>query len=190
MNIDFDVDIDMADRDKLLELIQHTPASIKRGIEFEKHNTGVYVQPIPMFPLKGFSTIDHKEAEAVGYFKLDVLNNHIYNGVKSEQHLDKLLATEPMWELFEHKEIVDQLFHISKHHDIVKQHLPNSVEDLAMILALIRPGKRHLVGNTWEVISKEVWEQTDGYFFKRSHAIGYATAIIVQLNLILEQLGK
>ena len=190
MKIDFDVDIDMADRDKLLELIEHTPASIKRGIEFEKHNTGVYVQPIPMFPLKGFSTIDHKEAEEVGYFKLDVLNNHIYNGVKSEQHLDKLLATEPMWESFEHKEIVDQLFHISKHHDIVKQHLPNSVEDLAMILALIRPGKRHLVGNTWEVISNEVWEQTDGYFFKRSHAIGYATAIIVQLNLILEQLGK
>ena len=95
-----------------------------------------------------------------------------------------------MWELFEHKEIVDQLFHINKHYEIVKQHLPNSVEDLAIILALIRPGKRYLVGNSWEVISQEVWEQTDGYFFKRSHAIGYATAIIVQLNLIIEQLGK
>jgi hypothetical protein len=189
MKIDFDVDIDMADRNTLLELIEHTPASIKRGIDYEKHNTGVYVQPIPMFPLKGFSTIDHKEAEAIGYFKLDVLNNHIYNGVKSEEHLDKLLATTPMWELFEHKEIVSQLFHINKHYDIVKQHLPNSIEDLAMILALIRPGKRHLVGNSWEVISSEVWEQTDGYFFKRSHAIGYATAIVVQLNLIIEQLG-
>ena len=119
-----------------------------------------------------------------------MLNNHIYNDVKNEEHLDKLLATEPMWELFEHKEIVDQLFHINKHYEIVKQHLPNSVEDLAIILALIRPGKRYLVGNSWEVISQEVWEQTDGYFFKRSHAIGYATAIIVQLNLIIEQLGK
>jgi DNA polymerase III alpha subunit len=117
------------------------------------------------------------------------LNNHIYKGVKSEEHLDKLLATEPMWELFEHKEIVDQLFHINKHYEIVKQHLPKSVEDLAIILALIRPGKRHLVGNSWEVILSEVWEQTDSYFFKRSHAIGYATAIIVQLNLIIEQLG-
>jgi len=188
MKIDFDVDIDMADRDKLLELIEHTPASIKRGVDYDKHNTGVYLQPIPMFPLEGFSTIDHKDAEATGYFKLDVLNNHIYSGVKSEKHLDELLATDPMWELFEHKEIVEQLFHINKHYEIVKQHLPKSIEDLAIILALIRPGKRHLVGNSWDIISKEVWEQTDGYYFKRSHAIGYATAIVVQLNLIIEQL--
>ena len=187
MKIDFDVDIDMADRDKLLQLIEHIPASIKREGEFEKHNTGVYIQPIPMFPLEGFSTIDYKDAEDLGYFKLDVLNTNIYKDIKNEAHLDKLLATEPMWELFGHKEIVDQLFHISNHYDIVQQHLPNSIEQLAMILAMIRPGKRHLVGNTWEIIEKEVWQETDGYFFKRSHAIGYATAIVVQLNGIIEQ---
>jgi len=188
MKINFDVDIDMADRDKFLKLVEHVPASIKRDGEFEKHNTGVYFQPIPNFPVEGYSTIDHKEAEELGYFKVDFLNNHVYEGIKDETHLDKLLNTEPMWELFGHKEIVEQLFHINNHFEIVQQHLPTTIEQLAMILAMIRPGKRHLVGNSWEIIEKEVWQETDGYFFKRSHAIGYATAIVVQLNAIIEQL--
>ena len=89
--------------------------------------------------------------------------------------------------LFEHKEIVEQLFHIGNHFEIIKQHPPKSVEQLAMILAMIRPGKRYLVGNTWEVIEKEVWEKTDDYFFKKSHAIGYALVIIVQLNLLVDK---
>ena len=55
-----------------------------------------------------------------------------------------------------------------------------------MILAMIRPGKRYLVGKSWEQIEKEVWVKTDEYFFKHSHAIGYALAIVVQLNLICE----
>ena len=52
---------------------------------------------------------------------------------------------------------------------------------------MIRPGKRYLVGNSWEVIEKEVWEKTDDYFFKRSHAIGYAMVILVQLNLLVDK---
>ena len=186
MKINFDVDIDMADRDKFLKLVEHIPASIKRDGEFEKHNTGVYFQPIPNFPIEGYSTIDHKEAEELGYFKVDFLNNHVYEGIKDEAHLDKLLNTEPMWELFGHKEIVEHLFHVGNHFEIIQQHLPNNIEQLAMILAMIRPGKRYLVGNDWSVIEKEVWKKTEDYFFKRSHAIGYATLIIVQLNLIVE----
>ena len=188
MKIDFDVDIDMANRDDLLRLINHTPASICKDSNYNKHNTGVYLQNIPFFPVEGFSTIDHKQAEEDGWFKLDVLNNSIYKDVKDEAHLDRLLATEPMWELFEHKEVVEQLFHISNHYEIIKQHLPTSLEQLAMILAIIRPGKRHLVGKSWEQIEADVWTKpTDNsYFFKKSHSYGYALAIIVQLNLICE----
>ena len=187
MKINFDVDIDMADRDKFLELVDHIPASIKREDSFEKHNTGVYFQPIPSFPLEEYSTIDHKEAEDLGYFKVDFLNNNVYADIKNEAHLDRLLEQEPMWELLEHKEIVEKLFHIGNHYDIIKQHLPKTVEQLAMILAMIRPGKRYLVGNSWEVIEKEVWQKTDDYFFKRSHAIGYAMVILVQLNLLVDK---
>ena len=188
MKFDFDVDIDMANRDDFLKLVNHTPASIEKDGNFTKHNTGVYFQNAPKFPLQGYSTIDHKEAEQQGWFKVDFLNNHIYTGIKDEVHLDKLIATEPMWELFEHKEVVEQFFHISNHYDIVKQHPPTSLEQLAMILAIIRPGKRHLVGKSWEQIEADVWVKPndDSYFFKKSHSYGYALAIIVQLNLICE----
>ena len=54
-----------------------------------------------------------------------------------------------------------------------------------MILAMIRP-KRYPVGNSWEVIEKEVWEKTDDYFFKRS-PIGYAMVILNQLNPLVDK---
>tara|TARA_B100001564_G_C20549727_1_gene628465 strand:+ start:408 stop:974 length:567 start_codon:yes stop_codon:yes gene_type:complete len=188
MKIDFDVDIDMANRDDFLKLIDHTPASIEKDSKFTKHNTGVYFQNIPKFPLEGYSTIDHKQAEQEGWFKVDFLNASVYTDIKDEAHLNKLVDTEPMWELFQHQEIVEQLFHINNHWDIVRQHLPTSIDQLAMILAIIRPGKRHLVGKSWKEIEADVWvKPEDGsYFFKRSHSYGYALAIIVQLNNICE----
>ena len=192
MKIDFDVDIDMANRDDFLKLVNVTPASIEKDGKFTKHNTGVYFQNIPKFPLQGYSTIDHKQAEEEGWFKVDFLNNHVYKDVIDEQHLDRLVGTEPMWELFKHQEIVEQLFHISNHWDIVKQHPPTDIEHLAMILAMIRPGKRHLVGKTWKQVEKDVWvkPKDDTYFFKKSHSYGYALAIVVQLNLIVEGLSQ
>ena len=192
MKIDFDVDIDMANRDDFLKLVNVTPASIEKDGKFTKHNTGVYFQNIPKFPLQGYSTIDHKQAEEEGWFKVDFLNNHVYKDVIDEQHLDRLVSTEPMWELFKHQEIVEQLFHISNHWDIVKQHPPTDIEQLAMILAMIRPGKRHLVGKTWKEVEKNVWvkPKDDTYFFKKSHSYGYALAIVVQLNLIVESLSQ
>ena len=152
----------------------------------------MYLQNIPTLPLEGFSAIDHKQAEQEGWFKVDVLNNSVYTGINNEAHLNKLLETEPMWELLEHEEVVEQLFHINNHFDIVSKHKPKTVEQLAMILAMIRPGKRHLVGKSWKDIEKVVWSKTtdDTYFFKKSHAIAYALTIIVQLNLICESSSK
>ena len=186
---DFDVDIDMANRDEFLRLVKHTPASIKKDSKFTKHNTGVYFQTIPMFPIEGYSTIDHKEAELDGWFKVDFLNNSVYQNVKNEAHLDQLLKTEPMWTLLEHEEVVSQLYHINNYADIVKAYKPTSVEQLAMILAIIRPAKKHLVGKSFDEIEKSVWgKPQDGeYYFKKAHAIAFATAIVVQLNLICEE---
>lgn len=188
MKINFDVDIDMPDRDKFLDLVQHIPASIKREDRYEKHKTGVYFQPIPEFPLEGFSTIDHKEAEGIGYFKVDFLNNTIYQKVKDEAHLDRLLKIEPLWVLFEHEEIVRQLYHINNYADVLKAYKPTSVEQLAMILAVIRPAKKHLMGKPFEEVALTVWDKPAAgeYYFKKAHAIAFATAIVVQLNLICE----
>ena len=87
MKFDFDVDIDMANREDFLKLVNHTPASIEKDSKFTKHNTGVYFQNIPKFPLQGYSTIEHKQAEQDGWFKVDFLNNHIYENIKDEKKL-------------------------------------------------------------------------------------------------------
>ena len=59
-------------------------------------------------------------------------------------------------------------------------------EQLAAVLAIIRPAKRGLMYKNWVDILKDVWiKPTDGsYFFKKSHAVAYAHAIVVQMNLI------
>lgn len=192
MKFDFDVDIDMADRDKFLKFVNHTSASIKKDGKFTKHNTGVYFQDIPIFPLEQYSFIDHKEAEADGWFKVDFLNNNIYKDVIDETHLNDLLSKEPLWDLLEHTEVVEQLYHINNYADVLKAYKPTNIEQLAMILAVIRPGKKHLMGSTFEEIEKTVWEKpnTDEYYFKKAHAIAFATAIVVQLNLLCEKVSR
>jgi len=91
-----------------------------------------------------------------------------------------------MWELLEHRDVIQQLFHIHNHSDTVIRMKPRNIEQLAMVLAVIRPGKKHLIGRTWTEIEKEVWTKTeDVYSFKKSHAIGYAAAIALQLNQLV-----
>ena len=187
-----DVDIDFFDRDGVLKLFKHTPASIIKDDKVEKHKTGVYFHAVPEHPITGHSSLDYKKAEDRGYFKIDCLNVSIYKGVKDEQHLNKLLEREPLWELLEHKDFVEKVFHLNGHDKLLKQLKPTSVEQLAATLAIIRPAKRHLQNKTWEEIHKEVWTKpTDGsYYFKKAHAVAYAHAIVVQMNLICEQLNK
>ena len=188
MIVKTDIDIDTKNRNDLLNLIKHTPAGIVKDDVIKKHNTGVYVTDIPKDPLQGVSSIDYAEAEDRGYFKLDILNA-IYEDVKDEDHLLKLISAEPDWSLLGHKEIVEQLFHVHNHFDIVSKLKPNSVEDLAAVLAIIRPAKRNLLNESWTTIREKVWEKPqDGtYFFKKSHAVGYALAIVLQLNLLIEK---
>ena len=188
MKINFDVDIDMANRDNFLDLIKHTPASIEKDGKFTKHNTGVYFQNIPKFPLEGYSTIDHKQAEDEGWFKVDYLNNSVYANINDEAHLNKLLAMEPLWELLQHSEVVTQLYHVNNYLNVLQDYKPTSIEQLAMILAIIRPGKKHLLGKSFDEIEKTVWVKPESgeYYFKKAHAIAFATAIVVQLNRICE----
>ena len=180
-----DIDIDFADRDIILSQLNHRVAKLDTG---KKHNTGVYVTECPHNPVDNLSTIDYKTAEDRGYFKLDFLNVSIYKDVKDETHLISLMNKEPLWELLEHKDFADQVFHVSGHSDLLKQLKPTSVEQLAATLAIIRPAKRHLADKDWQTIMKEVWTKpTNGeYYFKKAHAMSYAVACVVHMNLICE----
>ena len=180
-----DIDIDFADRSIVLDKIQHRVAKLDTG---KKHNTGVYVTECPHNPVDNLSTIDYKTAEDRGYFKLDFLNVSIYNDVKDEAHLQQLMETKPQWELLAHDDFTDLLFHVNGHGDILRKLQPNSIEQLAAVLAIIRPAKRHLVSETWQTILTEVWKKPEdgSYYFKKAHAVAYAVSVVVHMNLICE----
>ena len=170
----------------MLKLFKHAPASIIKDNEITKHKTGVYFHAVPTDPINRYASLDYKKAEDRGYFKIDCLNVNIYKNIKSEQELVELMIEEPNWEMLNDPKIVEQLFHLNGHFNIVSKLKPKNIEQLAAVLAIIRPAKRGLMYKNWPDILKEVWvKPTDGsYFFKKSHAVAYAHAIVVQLNLI------
>ena len=186
MRIDSDIDIDLGDRDKLLSVINHVPAAMRNVNPIRKHPSGVYITDIPYDPVNDMATIDYTEADDRGYFKLDLLNVHVYTLVKSEEHLIQLMY-DPDWTMLSNRDIVEQLIHLNNSYDLI-QRMPepiDSIPRLAMFLAAIRPAKRHLIGKSWKEINQTVWDKDiNGYSFKRSHAVAYAQLVVVHMNIL------
>jgi hypothetical protein len=65
------------------------------------------------------------------------------------------------------------------------------VEQLAAVLAMIRPAKRYLIGKDWNTILNEVWTKPENgeYYFKKAHSFSYAVAVVVHMNLLCEQVN-
>jgi len=183
-----DIDIDFLDRDQALKLFKHTVASRDDNGKLVKHNTGVYLHEVPVDAVTNLCAVPYDQAEERGYFKIDFLNVGIYKGVRDEAHLKQLMDAEPLWDLLEQDEFSSLLFHVNGHGAILREMKPTSVEQLAAVLAMIRPAKRYLIGKGWQSVMSEVWRKPEGdeYYFKKSHATAYAVAIIVQMNLICE----
>jgi len=191
MKFQSDIDIDFGNREQALALFKHTPAGIIRDGKLVKHNTGVYVTDIPTDPFVGCASIDHKAAEQRGYAKLDFLNVSLYTQIKSEDHLNSLMAKEPDWAKIYDADFCTKVMHIGNHHNLLMG-MPEPVDSItrmAMFLALIRPAKRHLIGKTWAEIARTIWDADpeSGYHFKRSHSVAYAHLVCVHINLLCEQ---
>ena len=185
-----DIDIDFANRQSAIDLIDCTPAMIKEHSILKKHNTGVYYTDIPSDPATGIATLDYKTAEDRGYFKLDLLNVAVYQNVKSNEHLDQLMAKQPLWELlWKSKVFCEKVIHISNYHDLIVKKQPSSIPQMAMLLSIIRPGKAHLQNKSWKEIAETVWQKpTDGsYYFKKAHAVAYAHLVAVHINILCEE---
>jgi len=187
MKFKSDIDIDFGNRDTALNLLPHVSAGILRDGKIIKHNTGVYPTQVPYDPFTGVATIDHKVAEDRGYAKLDFLNVSLYTQIKSEQHLQELMAQEPDWAALYDPEFCAKLIHIGNHYDtlIKMPEAVNSIPRMAMFLAVIRPAKRHLIGKSWKEVSETVWEPdaNGAYAFKKSHSIAYSHLVVVHMNL-------
>jgi hypothetical protein len=182
-----DIDLDFADRNKILSLIRHTPARQLHQEQVRRHNSGVYVTDIPYDPVNQCAAIDYESAEARGYFKIDFLNMSVYQLIRDQAHYDQLLAQEPDWaRLCSDTVWASQLVHVGNYTDLLRQMRPDSIARMAAFISVIRPGKAHLQGLPWDQVFKSVWDgdSSRGYTFKHSHAISYAALVALHMNLL------
>ena len=182
-----DIDIDFADREQILKLIQHTPARQIVQDQVRRHNSGVYVTDIPRDPINNCAAINYETAEQRGYFKIDFLNMGVYQLVKSPEHYIKMLTVKPLWNrLWQDSTWASQLVHIGNYTELLKSMRPDSMPRMAAFISIIRPGKAHLQNKTWETVFESVWDGDDsqGYIFKKSHAMSYAALVALHMNLL------
>lgn len=199
-----DVDIDVKHRDAAVDLFSTAivASQIDQHSDLVRHKNGLYFQGIPQDPITKLAAFPYDLAEKLGYYKIDFLPYHIYDMVENNAELDELLriAEHPgfPWEWFlderfyENEDTRLQLTQLARHHHLCQMYPPHSVQDVAILNALIRPRKRYLVGRPWDEVVQKVWEKRDdetGYFFKKSHAVAFALAILVHMQLIAYELN-
>jgi hypothetical protein len=182
-----DIDLDFADRTHILKLIQHVPARQTHQGQVRRHNSGVYVTDIPYDPVNGCAAIDYETAETRGYFKIDFLNMSVYQLIKSPDHYQAMLDQTPNWSrLWQDTQWAQQLVHVGNYTDLLKIMRPDSIPRMAAFISIIRPGKAHLQGRNWDEVFASVWDgdSSQGYTFKKSHAVSYAALVALHMNLL------
>jgi hypothetical protein len=182
-----DIDIDLADRDQLLKLIQAIPARQLHHGQVRRHNSGVYVTDIPYDPVNACAAIDYEKAEQLGYFKIDLLNMSVYQLIRDSEHYEQMLVQEPNWSrLWTDAEWAKQLVHVGNYTDLLVAMKPDSIPRMAAFISIIRPGKAQLQNRPWAEVFESVWDGDDskGFVFKHAHAIGYAALVALHMNLL------
>jgi hypothetical protein len=182
-----DIDIDFADRNQVLSLIDHIPASQWHEGHLRRHNSGVYVTDIPYDPVNQCAAIDYETAEKRGYFKIDFLNMSVYQLIRDPQHYQSMLDRQPDWaRLWTDSDWAKQLVHVGNYTDLLRSMRPDSIPRMAAFISVIRPGKAHLQNRDWREVFESVWDgdTSQGYTFKKSHAISYAALVALHMNLI------
>lgn len=188
-----DIDIDLQTKFKPTEYFDNaTVASMLSKDELVKHPCGAYFQNIAQDPTTQLAAIPYKEAQQLGYFKIDFLHLSVLDDFTSKEEIRALMKVAPDWDLLLDEEQVSKLFHIKNHFDLINRIRPTNVHELGDAIALIRPGRKHLLDKYMQ--DKEfvrdhmlyVKNADDEYSFKRSHSIAYAFNIILQLHLITQ----
>jgi DNA polymerase III alpha subunit len=185
-----DIDIDVVPS---FDVTRHFPtatkASVLNGDKLLSHPCGAYFQSIPSDPITKLAAIPYEQAEELGYFKLDFLHVNVYRHFKSREEIKELIKLDPPWELMKSPSVVSQLFQLGKHYDLLQELKPTSVQELADVLALIRPSKRNLIklyqrDRKYTRTLLYTIDEGDAYAFKKAHAIAYALVVVLQLHLL------
>jgi DNA polymerase III alpha subunit len=159
---------------------------VENGV-LKPHPVGIYLQTIPTDMDSHLSAIPYQQAQEYGYLKIDLLHLNLLKSFESRDEVLTVLNMKPDWTLLNYKSVVEKLFHIKKHFDLIEKCKPQSIEDLADILALIRPNKTILIDKyikSKHEVRKVLYDKIDESDLRKSHAIAYALNIILQMNLI------
>ena len=185
-----DIDLDFADRNQILDIINHVSARQENNNSTTTHQSGVYVTDIPTDPFNNCASIDYQTAENRGYFKIDFLNVSVYQLIRDQTHYEQMLNKPVNWSLILDREFCKRVVHIGNYTNLVAAMRPDSIERMAAFIAIIRPGKAHLQGQSWKTVFASVWDgdNSRGFVFKKSHSVSYARLVALHINLLEESL--
>lgn len=184
-----DIDIDTPSKFDPKDIFPDvTSASMINDGRYRKHPAGVYFQQVPTEPTLGVASIPYNYAPYFNLFKVDFLHLTMLDHFDSKEQIRALIKQEPNWELLTDPDVVPELFQLKNHYDVLSWIKPQSVQELADCVALIRPGKRHLL-DQYKIDTRgtrlELYKQPlPKGCFKKAHAIAYAFNIILQLHAI------
>lgn len=183
-----DIDIDIrADTDVQKLFPTAVRSSMIEKDKIKPHIVGWHFQHVPVDKVTGLCAIPYDFTEDFHYFKIDMLHLNLLEYFEDKQQMRLLLKKEPDWKLLKREDVVQKLFHISRHYETVSEIAPTSIEELADVLALIRPNKRSLISKYMrdkKAVRETLYLKKDPSDLRKSHAIPYAMLIVLQLHLI------
>jgi len=203
---DLDIDIPSSQSESIKGDLVRASVLNNRG-KIQPHPVGVYFyKSIPSY--EGMSVIDYKTMEEHNYQKIDILNNNYLNDITEYElfeYIEKIDNEDIDWNsLWEYKEP----YQLSKYPNILKEFKVSSVMDVAIVIAIIRPGalqnydKMKYYIHTDKLLkkkkgkAKEILKDTYGiavfddqikklgkddgmYRYKKPHSLGYAYVLLI-----------
>lgn len=186
MDIDIDLPSTFNPKDVFPECV--LASRVHQG-KLVKHPCGAYFQNMPVDTITGLAAIPHEQAEALGFTKIDFLHLSLLDVFTSKQEIRTLIAVEPDWNLLLDASCVEKLFQLKNSAELLQRTKPRSIIELADCIALIRPGKVYLQDRYVSAVDrarirKELYAPSDRPYYKKSHAVSYAHAIVLQMHLV------
>lgn len=203
---DLDLDIPSSQSKNIKDVLTRASVTNSRG-ELQPHPVGVYFyKSIPSFD--NMSVIDYKAMEEKEFQKIDILNNTFLDDITSDElndYISKIDNNKIDWQLLWD---YDNPYQLSNYPNILKEFKVSSVMDVAIVIAIIRPGalknydkmKNYIhtdkllkkkTGKTKEILKdtygiivfdeqiKKLGLDDGMYRYKKPHSLGYAYVLLI-----------
>jgi len=203
---DLDLDIPSTQSDVIKGTLIRGSVKNDRG-KRQPHPAGVYFyKSVPSF--EGIAIIDYKTMEKYDYQKIDILNNTFLDNMTAEElnsYIEIIENEDIDWEsLWQYEDA----YQLSNYPGILREFQVSSIMDVAIVIAIIRPGtlpnyeKMKKFIHTDTILNKksdkikDILKETygiaifdeqfkkmgindDKYRYKKPHSLGYAYVLLI-----------